>query len=117
PGCWCNENETLTPYRWVNAPASLTGIPTVAGWDHAGDYHGRKAYFERVSDVETIYQGPPKQTVRLLKKYDVQYIYVGPNERVAYDSIAFTGIDGIKVAFHTETVTIYRVDRDELSQK
>lgn len=112
PGCWCNEKATLTPYHWVNAPSSLTGIPTVAGWDHAGDYHGREAYLERVEDVETIYQGSLEETVRLLKKYDVQYIYVGPNERSAYDGIDFSGIEGITPVFQTETVTIYRVDID-----
>ncbi len=115
PGCWCNENVTLTPYRWVNAPSSLSGIPTVAGWDHAGDYHGREAYRERVEDVETIYQGTSEQRVRLLKKYNVRYIYVGPNERTAYGPTDFTGIDGIGVAFHTETVTIYRVNQTRLS--
>jgi YYY domain-containing protein len=115
PGCWCNENATLTPYHWVNAPSSLTGIPTVAGWDHAGDYHGREAYLERVEDVETIYQGSPEETVRLLKQYNVEYIYVGPNERTAYDSIDFSGIPGISVAFRSETVTIYRVNQTQLA--
>jgi YYY domain-containing protein len=114
PGCWCNENEELTPYRWVNAPSSLTGIPTVAGWDHAGDYHSREAYRERVEDVETIYQGTPEQRARLLKKYNVRYIYVGPNERAAYDMADIGELRGVSVARSWDEVTIYRVNRDRL---
>jgi YYY domain-containing protein len=114
PGCGCNENEELWPYHWVNAPSSLTGIPTVAGWDHAGDYHSREAYFERVEDIETIYGGTPEQRARLLKKYNVRYIYVGPNERTAYDVAEFGKLRGVNVTVRLETVTIYRVNRNQL---
>ncbi|PSP84367.1 hypothetical protein BRC83_05730 [Halobacteriales archaeon QS_1_68_17] len=104
-------------YQWTNAPASLTGIPTVAGWNHEVGYRGRDVYRDRVRDVETIYQGAAWEQVRLLKKYDVEYIYVGPRERTAYGNVRFGGIPGITVAEEFDAVTIYRVDQSELPDR
>ncbi|EMA45477.1 DUF2298 domain-containing protein [Halococcus saccharolyticus] len=115
PGCWCNENEALRPYRWVNAPSSMTGLPTVAGWSHETGYRGDAAYRERVADVEAIYQGAPTIQTELLAEYDVQYVYVGPNERAAYESISVAELQGVSVAQEFEAVTIYRVDQTALS--
>ncbi|MFW6435719.1 MAG: DUF2298 domain-containing protein, partial [Halovenus sp.] len=70
-------------YRWVNAPSSLTGIPTVAGWIHEIGYRGTAAYWNRVEDVETIFSGSPERQRHLLAVYDVEYVYVGPLERQA----------------------------------
>ena len=69
----------------------------------------------RVDDVRTIYEGTPAQRVRLLDQYDVQYIYVGPNERLAYGDVDFSTLDGVHVAKRWDAVTIYRVNQDELS--
>ena len=115
PGCWCKEDEALRPYRWVNAPSSLTGLPTVAGWSHETGYRGDAAYRERVTDVEAIYEGAPAAQAQLLAEYDIQYIYVGPNERAAYDRITVVELQGVEVARQFEAVTIYRVDQTELS--
>jgi uncharacterized membrane protein len=114
PGCWCND-DPRKPYRWVNAPSSLTGLPTVAGWSHETGYRGDAAYRERVADVETIYEGRPTDQARLLAEYDVEYVYVGPNERAAYGEITVAELRGVAVARQFEEVTIYRVDRAELS--
>ena len=113
PGCWCND-DPRKPYRWVNAPSSLTGLPTVAGWSHETGYRGDAAYRERVADVETIYEGRPADQARLLAEYDVEYVYVGPNERAAYGEITVAELRGVAVARQFEEVTIYRVDRTEL---
>lgn len=115
PGCYCNENEGLTSYNWVNAPSSLTGLPTVVGWDHEIGYRGEGPYLDRVADVETIYQGTPAARARLLDKYDVRYIYVGPNERDAYGPTAFDDLQGVTVAKQWDEVTIYRVTQQRLA--
>ena len=115
PSCYCNENDELTDYHWVNAPSSLTGVPTVVGWDHEVGYRGEDAYFARVDDVRTIYEGTAAQRVRLLDQYDVQYIYVGPNERLAYGDVDFSTLDGVSVAKQWDSVTIYRVNQNQLS--
>lgn len=114
PGCGCNEERTLRPYRWVNAPSSLTGLPTVVGWDHEVGYRGTDPYHERVADVAAIYEGAPTVQTELLAEYDVQYVYIGPNERAAYGSISVADLQGVSVAREFEDVTIYRVDQEEL---
>jgi YYY domain-containing protein len=119
PGCaphdaeGCPEDGSLRPYSWVNAPSSLTGVPTVAGWSHG--YRGEAAYDERANDVRTVYEGSPEERAALLAAYDVRYIYVGPNERAAYDVRAFGALDGVSVAHRSGDVTIYGVDSDDLA--
>jgi YYY domain-containing protein len=115
PGCYCNDDDSLTSYNWVNAPSSLTGLPTVVGWDHEIGYRGENPYLERVADVETIYQGTPGERARLLDEYDVRYIYVGPNERAAYGPTDFDDLRGVSVAKRWDAVTIYRVNQQRLA--
>mgnify|MGYP000622155342 CR=1 FL=1 len=103
-------------YSWESSPAaSLTGVPTVAGWHHEVGYRGSEAYLKRVRDVDRAYTGTPAQTVAVLERYDVAYVWVGPAERARYGSVSFGGVEGVTPVFDTETVTIYRVDEDELS--
>ncbi|WP_049996913.1 DUF2298 domain-containing protein [Halococcus sediminicola] len=115
PGCYCNANDGLTSYNWVNAPSSLTGLPTVVGWDHEIGYRGEGPYLERVADVETIYRGTSEERVQLLDEYNVRYVYVGPNERAAYGPTDFDDLRGVSIAKEWDAVTIYRVDQRRLS--
>lgn len=102
-------------YRWVNGPSSMTGIPTVAGWAHEIGYRGREAYFHRVHDVDILFEtGEPESRAVLLRKYDVEYIYVGPIERSRYETVDYAEEQGISVAYADDSVTIYRVDQSAL---
>jgi YYY domain-containing protein len=102
-------------YSWDSSPAaSLTGVPTVAGWGHEIGYRGVDPYLTRVRDVDDAYTGPPERTVAVLERYDVAYVWVGPAERARYGSVTFAGVDGLTPVVRNETVTIYRVDADEL---
>jgi YYY domain-containing protein len=103
-------------YRWNASPAaSLTGVPTVAGWQHEIGYRGREAYTERVRDVDAIYQGDDATRVRLLAAYDVEYVWVGPGERLRYDEVrSFEDLQGVSVAHESGSVTVYRVDQSAL---
>ena len=103
-----------TSYEWVNPAASLTGLPTVAGWEKETLYRDESAYAERVSDVETIFIAPwpqfEQEVMELLRTYDVTYIYVGPTEETRYgDPTNFAANSSISVAFRNDAVTIYRV--------
>jgi len=104
-------------YQWVNGPSSLTGVPTVAGWNHEVGYRGVAAYRERVEDVETIYTGSPGERARLLDEYDVQYVYVGPTERDRYGgptgTVSFANVTGVSAepVFEGGDVRIYAVDQ------
>jgi len=102
-------------YSWDSSPAaSLTGVPTVAGWHHEVGYRGTEPYLTRVRDVDAAYTGPPERTVAVLERYGVEYVWVGPAERARYGSVTFAGVEGLTPVFQNEAVTIYRVDRTEL---
>jgi YYY domain-containing protein len=102
-------------YGWLSNPAaSLTGVPTVAGWQHEVGYRGPDAYYSRVRDVDTMFLGTPAEQARLLKQYDVQYIWIGPAEQLRYDGITVTELDALEVAYSEGSVTVYRVDHDAL---
>ncbi|MFB6200711.1 MAG: DUF2298 domain-containing protein [Halorhabdus sp.] len=121
---WLNEQVDGQPnmvskpgtdiYQWVNAPSSLTGVPTLAGWVHEVGYRDSDAYWRRVEDVETIFTGDPPAQRSLLAAYDVQYVYVGPLERAAYPEMTVTDLRAVTVAKQWDTVTIYRVDQSTL---
>ena len=106
PGCWCNSVETTLPYRWVNAPSSFTGIPTIAGWSHEVGYRGEEPYLQRVTHVNQIYTGSSELRKELLLFYDVKYVYVGKNERSLYQVSAFDD-PYLKLVFENEEVVVY----------
>ncbi|MFB6196552.1 MAG: DUF2298 domain-containing protein [Haloplanus sp.] len=102
-------------YSWNSSPAaSLTGVPTVAGWHHEVGYRGRKPYLRRVRDVDDAYTGSPARTVEVIRTYGVDYVWVGPAERARYGSVEFGGVTGLTPVFENEVVTIYRVDEERL---
>jgi hypothetical protein len=101
-------------WEWRSAAAMSTGLPTVAGWAHQLVYRDWNVYYGRVRDVREIYGGDPDRRVELLSKYDVRYVYVGPEERARYDIWNFTLLDGVSVAYENDEVTVYRVDPDDL---
>jgi len=96
----------------ASAPASLTGIPTVAGWSHEAQYRGEEVFDERVADVRTIYTGNASQQRELLAGYGVRYVYVGPAERERYGEITIGDHNAVSVANEWERVTIYEVDQE-----
>ena len=102
-------------YDWQSSPAaSLTGVPTVAGWHHEVGYRGREPYLTRVRAVDDAYAGSPERTVDVLERHGVDYVWVGPAERERYGEVSFTDVSGVTPVFENEAVTIYRVDAAEL---
>ncbi|MFD1646499.1 DUF2298 domain-containing protein [Haloarchaeobius litoreus] len=104
-------------YDWITPAATLTGLPTVLGWDHQVNYRGGEAYLHRMEQVDDIYTGTWANATSALREHDVRYIYVGPraNELYGGDIRQFHHHDGISVAFENDKVTIYAVDHDELA--
>jgi len=110
---WTYDEDNL---GGASAPASLTGIPTVAGWFHEAQYRGQDAFDTRVSDVRTIYTGNASQQTDLLARYDVRYVYVGPAERKRYGEITIHDHDSVSIAREWDRVTIYAVDQGGLPE-
>jgi YYY domain-containing protein len=109
-------------YDWDASPAaSLTGVPTVAGWQHEVGYRGREAYFARVADVDRLYRSDdPATRAAILRAYEVRYVWVGPAERDRYgaSSFGFASLPGVDTAYRTPdgTVVVYEVDRESLPE-
>ncbi|SEO41229.1 Chlor_Arch_YYY domain-containing protein [Halogranum amylolyticum] len=105
-------------YNWDSSPAaSLTGVPTVAGWHHEVGYRGYDAYYERVRAVDAAYTGSTADLASVTTEYDVEYVWVGPAERARYgDALSIDEMEGqgVEPVYRTDEVTVYRVDGDRL---
>jgi uncharacterized membrane protein len=106
-------------YRWGSRVSVYTGLPTVIGWDWHQTQQ-RPGYGELVTkrraDVDAMFD-PARDfaSIRpLLDKYVVQYIYIGPLERIYYGDagvakFAQAAADGlVDVVYDQNGVTIYR---------
>ena len=93
--------------------SSSTGLPTVLGWPwHEHQWRGSTKPFEgREEEVMTIYATPDaSEAMRLLNKYDIQYVVLGPRERARYGREGQSKFSQIgDVVFSQESVTVYRV--------
>ncbi|MGQ9925697.1 MAG: DUF2298 domain-containing protein [Chloroflexaceae bacterium] len=97
--------------------AAATGIPTVLGWAghqiqwRGGDPEARAELAPRCAAVDTIYlTNDPLEAERLLRRYRVEFIYIGELERRLYppESLAKFASLGT-VVFEQDEVTIYRL--------
>ena len=94
---WLNQNvqgspiilEAVIPtYQWGSRISVYTGLPTVIGWKWHQEQQRwayRREVSNRIQDVSTMFSSTETElTVKLLKKYNVKYIYVGQVERLYY---------------------------------
>ncbi len=93
--------------------SAATGLPTVLGWPgHERQWRGSfKPAQGREQDVADIYQGPdPDMARRLLRRYDIRYVVIGPRERDTYGQGGLPGMtDLMEPVFAHGDVVIYRV--------
>ena len=94
---WLNRNvqgspvvlEAVTPsYRWGGRVAMYTGLPSVIGWQWHQEQQRRGYAHEvgrRISDVERIYSTHDSEAaLELMRKYGVEYVYLGHLERIYF---------------------------------
>lgn len=104
-------------YNWKSSiAASLTGVPTVAGWGHEVGYRGKPAYYGRVAEVDALYTGTPADAAEVVRAYGVDYVWVGTAEEARYgsDLVEFGERPGYDVVFENSAVTVYAVDESKL---
>ena len=123
---WLNANVAGAPVLLESEGASYradtsrvsawAGLPGVLGWvGHEGQWRGTYADISpRQQDIDRIYQSTdPVSTLQLLQKYNVEYVYVGPNELAKYPPEGLAKFSAIaNVVFQQGQSTIYRVRRD-----
>jgi uncharacterized membrane protein len=92
--------------------SAATGAPAILGWKgHEDQWRSKvcKPCAGRFEDVNTLYQTTDKATMdRILKKYNVTYVYVGELETRTYGGAGMEKFKSLPVAFQSGAVTIYR---------
>ena len=111
--------EAVTPtYRWGGRVSIYTGLPNVAGWEwHQMQqrWNYRQTVPERIAEVALIYNTPsPQEALGVMRKYGVEYVYLGKVERLYYDQAGLakfdTGLDGaLELVYENDDVRIFRV--------
>ena len=118
---WLNDNVKGTPLvlhavylvfaEWE--PSQFTGLPTVLGIaPHEIEWRGPEADVNgRQADVERVYSSTSaEEAAEVIRKYGVEYVYVGPIERQGYGAQGVAKFAAfMDVVFQNEDVTIYRV--------
>lgn len=110
------QGDSYTDYERISAN---TGLPTILGWT-VHEWLWRKSYdvvAPRITEVKTIYEGTRDQAIPLLKKYHVQYVYIGNLEHEKYPLLQQDKFNSLgKVVYKNPTVTIYQIDAKQLIQ-
>ncbi|HET7376331.1 MAG TPA: DUF2298 domain-containing protein, partial [Anaerolineae bacterium] len=95
--------------------STWTGLSTVVGWSgHESQWRGDCVIqCPRVDDVNIIYTSPDAAKVMdLLNKYQVTYVYIGPNERRLYPASALDKFDRLLPSvFRQGLVVLYQVTK------
>jgi len=108
----------MSEYRWGARISSNTGLPTILGWSwHQRQQHAAlppSVVTDRERDVEAIYSEPSAAAVLpLLDRYHVEYIYVGPLERIVYPTEGLAKFeaeaDWFRQVYENPAVRIFRV--------
>ncbi len=128
---WINSHITGDPVI-VEAPgpeysdygriAIFTGLPSVINWPghelqwRINWFNGNQGangadFSRRTADVNQIYTDPSQQDVlRLLARYNVQYVYVGPLEQQNYVGANLQRFQNfMQIVYQAQGVTIYKV--------
>ena len=107
------ESEGASYRSETSRVSGWTGLPGVLGWvGHEGQWRGTYADISpRQPDIDRIYQSTdPVSTLDLLRKYNVEYVYIGPNELAKYPPEGLAKFSAIAdVVFQQGQSTIYRV--------
>lgn len=95
--------------------SSSTGVSTIVNWTgHQTQWRGTDANtVTRNNDVTEIYQSPDiYKTKTILEKYNIDYIYVGPRERLKYNDKEFHKfVEFMEQIFENDSVIIYRMQK------
>ena len=106
-------------YRAWNGRVSVyTGLPSIVGWQVHQEQQ-RRGYVQdvvrRIRDVDRIYSTTDSsEALALMRKYGVEYVYLGQVERLYYPSDGLQKFEDqmsehLDAVYRSDRVTIYRV--------
>ncbi len=102
-------------YTDLNVISAYTGRATIAGWwVHEWLWRGSSdAVGKRIPEIEEVYKGASmSSSEEIVKKYEISYIIVGPQERTKYVTINETKLESLgSIVFRSsdKTVVVYKV--------
>ncbi len=107
-------------YSYYGRVSALTGLPTVLGWDfHECQWRGNcDESSARMPEIDILYNTVDlTQTLTLIDKYDITYVYVGPLERQRYNPAGLAKFGQLmEMVYQQGNVTIYQGQRGIASQ-
>jgi uncharacterized membrane protein len=107
-------------YTYYARVSTYTGLPTVMGWPtHEWQWRDDSSSpFQREGDVSTIYTTEDKSVfIDLIKKYNVEYIYLGEKEREKYTQIAKNKIESFSdIIYEKNNTIIYKINNEKLKE-
>lgn len=94
--------------------AAATGLPTVISALHADEQRDPAVTSRRVRDIETFFTtNDPETALRILARYNVDYVYIGSVERAFYpqgmDKFTVLRDRYLRPVYEQDGVAIYRV--------
>ncbi len=111
--------EGVTPtYRWGGRVSIYTGLPSIVGWEWHQEqqrWNYRETVDLRIREVARIYNAlTPQEALDIMRKYGVEYVYVGKVERLYYDPNGLekfdNGLDGaLEKVYENSDVRIFLV--------
>jgi len=103
-------------YQFSSYVSTMTGLPTVIGWmTHEVQFRGN---WDKVAgrdlDADNIYKSPDSdQSLVLLRKYNIEYIYVGKLEKERYPAESLlkfaSNPERYTLVYENQGVVIYQV--------
>jgi YYY domain-containing protein len=127
---WLQQNVAGTPaileahlpsYQWAGRVAANTGLPTLLGWEwhqiQQRNVAGASPVIAgRQQTIAEVYNSPDAaRALDWLRKYGVEYVYVGGVERATYDQAGLAKFDALaergelERVFQAGRTTVYRV--------
>jgi YYY domain-containing protein len=123
---WINENiegshvileAKGAAYQFTSIVSTMTGLPTIIGWmnPHEVMWWGN---WDKVSgrdrEVDSIYNNPDsEQALSVLRKYNVEYIYIGSLEKKMYPSESlqkfYSASERYQLIYERDGVAIFQV--------
>ena len=105
------QGDSYTDYGRISAN---TGLPTILGWT-VHEWLWRGSYdipSPRIEEVRLIYEsGDLDETKKILKKHNVEYVYLGNLEREKYKNINETKFEELgDIVFETGQTKIYKLE-------
>lgn len=105
-----SQGDSYTDHARIS---SNTGLPTVLGWTvHQWLWRGTyDVPAPRIVDVQTLYETADIQTAKtLIKKYNIEYVYVGNLEREKYPNLIESKFLSLgSIIFQHNSVRIYKI--------